>query len=395
MVSTMDPWTIFIIGFAVFACLFFIYVIIWGIRGLSSKDDDNPVHIKDSSWQPIESRYASQYPTPQQAYSPYPAYPQSAVSWDPYDNYLDGYYNPYQQYPYPEVAWDDGHSYQEEYTVPPPRIVPKMPKEYSKPGSPEMNYNVDYSSVAPPKPPRPPAQYVGKFATEGMHDIVKLVENHGGITATGYPAFASSEQKALGPANMADQQFYNVRDYAYTAEDIMPAASVPGPDYAADEVKENLPVLEMVPSEGQGPRIEKRIRPIKQTLKESTKCNVCLGFIKTGLPLITCVCSKSFHVSCAYRMERCPICNQDLLSYDDIVVDESPEEITLKPLDDTMSPGELQPPMEDKQPDMDSPIHRTMSSLTDQQKERLKSLLSKYETGRVYKPLATSDILSD
>jgi len=394
MVSTMDPWTILIIGFAVFACLFFIYVIVWGIRGLSSKDDDRPVHIKESSWQPIESRYQSPYPSEPQGYPSYPDYAQNYGAWNPYGTYTDPYYQSYPQYPYGEVAWEDSEStYQAESAVPAPRIVPKMPKEYYKAESAAQQNKIDYTAEAPAKP-SPPKSYVPPFATEGMHDIVKLVENYKGVTAAGYPAFASSEQKALGPGAMAGQQFYNVSDYAYTPDDIMPSPSVPRPDYVAGEIKEELPILQSVTPDSQGPRIEKRVRPYKQTLNESTKCNVCLGFIKTGLPLITCVCYKSYHVSCAYRMERCPICNQDLLSYDDLLTDEPTDEITLQPVNDTFSPGELSP-LDDKISDTTTPIHRTMASLTEQQKEKLKNLLSKYETGRSYKPLATSDLLSD
>jgi hypothetical protein len=395
MVSTMELLTIFIIGFAIFACLFFVWVLVWGFRGLSEKEDDNPVHIQESSWQPIESRYGSPYPSKQQAYSPYPVYHQEAAVWNPYENYTDAYYQSYQQYPYVNVAWDDSPTYEEEYKVTPPRIVPKMPKEYNKTVSAASDPQVDYAAEPPAKPSAPIESYPGQFATEGMHDIVKLVTNYNAVSAAGYPAFASSEPKVLGPGSLAGQQFYNVKDYAYTADEIMPPPSVDRPDYVEGEIKEDLPMLQAVTPESQAPRIEKRIRSYKQTLNESTKCNVCLGFIKTGLPLITCVCFKSYHVSCAYRMEQCPICGQDLLSYDDLLADDFPEEITLKPVDDTTSPMSPQPVPVDNQSDIDKPIHQTMASLTAQQKEKLKNLLSKYETNRSYKPLATSDILSD
>ncbi len=81
-------------------------------------------------------------------------------------------------------------------------------------------------------------------------------------------------------------------------------------------------------------------------------------------------------------MEQCPICGQDLLSYDDLLADDFPEEITLKPVDDTTSPMSPQPVPVDNQSDIDKPIHQTMASLTAQQKENLKNLLSKYETNR-------------
>ena len=72
---------------------------------------------------------------------------------------------------------------------------------------------------------------------------------------------------------------------------------------------------QVILTDGKMPTMEKRERPLKRVLPESTRCNICLGYIKTGLPLITCVCSKNYHISCASRVEECPICQHNMLDY--------------------------------------------------------------------------------
>lgn len=55
-------------------------------------------------------------------------------------------------------------------------------------------------------------------------------------------------------------------------------------------------------------------RPILLQLDESSTCNVCLGVIKTSLPVIKCTCSKTYHQSCADRIINCPNCDTNLLN---------------------------------------------------------------------------------
>ena len=54
-------------------------------------------------------------------------------------------------------------------------------------------------------------------------------------------------------------------------------------------------------------------RPILLQLDESATCNVCLGVIKTSLPVIKCTCGKTYHQSCADRIINCPNCDTNLL----------------------------------------------------------------------------------
>ncbi len=54
-------------------------------------------------------------------------------------------------------------------------------------------------------------------------------------------------------------------------------------------------------------------RPVLQQLDESATCNVCLGVIKTSLPVIKCTCGKTYHQSCADRIINCPNCDTNLL----------------------------------------------------------------------------------
>ncbi len=47
-------------------------------------------------------------------------------------------------------------------------------------------------------------------------------------------------------------------------------------------------------------------------VKGQTKCDICLGVIKQGLPSVLCGCGKQFHNSCAMRVETCPVCDKEL-----------------------------------------------------------------------------------
>jgi len=47
-------------------------------------------------------------------------------------------------------------------------------------------------------------------------------------------------------------------------------------------------------------------------VKGLTKCDICLGMIKEGLPSVLCECGKRFHNSCAMRLGTCPLCGKEL-----------------------------------------------------------------------------------
>ncbi len=75
-------------------------------------------------------------------------------------------------------------------------------------------------------------------------------------------------------------------------------------------------------------------------LEKSATCGICLGVIKTGLPVIQCTCSKKYHDSCADRVGLCPSCDTDLSkavkTYDEAEDDEesSDEELEVFDLDE-------------------------------------------------------------
>ncbi len=60
----------------------------------------------------------------------------------------------------------------------------------------------------------------------------------------------------------------------------------------------------------------KQRKPKLTILKKSITCHVCLGSIKTGLPVVVCRCGKKFHETCANRVGFCPICEGDLTDYE-------------------------------------------------------------------------------
>ena len=47
-------------------------------------------------------------------------------------------------------------------------------------------------------------------------------------------------------------------------------------------------------------------------VKGQTKCDVCLGVIKSDLPSVLCGCGKQYHNSCAVRVVNCPVCGREL-----------------------------------------------------------------------------------
>jgi DNA replication protein DnaC/DNA-directed RNA polymerase subunit RPC12/RpoP len=59
-------------------------------------------------------------------------------------------------------------------------------------------------------------------------------------------------------------------------------------------------------------------KPKLVIMEESIPCHVCLGAIKTGLPVVVCRCGKKYHESCANRVASCPICDADLTDYEPV-----------------------------------------------------------------------------
>ncbi len=42
----------------------------------------------------------------------------------------------------------------------------------------------------------------------------------------------------------------------------------------------------------------------------SVRCHICLGTIKSGLPIVKCECGKTYHETCAIRVGECPNCGR-------------------------------------------------------------------------------------
>jgi len=124
------------------------------------------------------------------------------------------------------------------------------------------------------------------------------------------PQKAKGFAAASETSEISGQDFYKISGYEFDADMHDSDEKLKG-----ESEKKILP--QVILADGKMPTIEKRERPQKRVLPESTRCNICLGYIKTGLPLITCVCSKNYHISCASRVEECPMCHHDMLDYDD------------------------------------------------------------------------------
>jgi DNA-directed RNA polymerase subunit RPC12/RpoP len=62
-------------------------------------------------------------------------------------------------------------------------------------------------------------------------------------------------------------------------------------------------------------RMSIRTRPqVKAVrMKGQSKCDICLGVLKEGLPCVLCGCGKQYHNSCAGRVEDCPSCGAALV----------------------------------------------------------------------------------
>ncbi len=417
----MDLGEMAILGFFIFTGFFFIGVVIWSIRTLRKKDDPpTPVHIRPSGLNQMQESYstsanpmARQYGTYQHE-SPYAdhyqygwgtytqQYPGQSVYTEQYQGQSDyqgqnappDHHEAYPAYPdhheqyFGEVTWDEAGTEMEVTSPDPPRVVTRSPRIVSS-SSADGPDSAPESDRIPPGPlalpsagptawsgtdPTPPA---GVFS-DGLRNIAQMVGASHGTGSPGYPAFASSHPGSLGPGNFAPQDFYSIRDYSYSPDPASPSMPVEVEDYDSGDAP--LPVL--APVEPPSVRVERREKPYKHFMDESTKCNICLGYIKTGLPLITCVCTKSYHPSCAVRMGYCPICGSDLLNYEDRTSDPSSKSGSFERIREAFQQleevkaevGEMQVT------DIMGPVDKSVATLTEGQKEKLRELLSKYDT---------------
>ncbi|MDP7265229.1 MAG: RING-H2 finger protein, partial [Candidatus Thermoplasmatota archaeon] len=170
-------------------------------------------------------------------------------------------------------------------------------------------------------------------------------------------------------SDISGQDFYKVTGYEFEAD-------IHDIDEELKEKSDEKILPKVILTDGKMPTIEKRERPQKRVLPESTRCNICLGYIKTGLPLITCVCSKNYHISCASRVEQCPMCNHDMLDYED----NRPEEKALATEDmdnviDDIFKGEIEEEITDETEKQEDGIN----ILDKEQMARLKKLLERYD----------------
>ncbi|MEW5760876.1 MAG: hypothetical protein AB1779_08940, partial [Candidatus Thermoplasmatota archaeon] len=77
-----------------------------------------------------------------------------------------------------------------------------------------------------------------------------------------------------------------------------------GKKFTTQEVKW-LKVIEGIAEE------EVKVEP---AVRKAIRCYICLGSIKPTLPLVRCVCGKTYHESCANRVMECPNCNRVIIS---------------------------------------------------------------------------------
>jgi len=141
--------------------------------------------------------------------------------------------------------------------------------------------------------------------------VLETPNTHSGMAAGAY----YDQESAPG-------EVYTVEDYSYDSDFELEGGStdenqggVDGQVYWGEEAAAPM----VVKGVGKGaPAVSKRVKPIKKIISETSRCNICLGFIKVGLPVVTCVCSKNYHLSCATRVGECPTCQSDLKDYEEI-----------------------------------------------------------------------------
>jgi hypothetical protein len=59
---------------------------------------------------------------------------------------------------------------------------------------------------------------------------------------------------------------------------------------------------------------KKHPHPFVHSTKKTIKCQICFGYIKTDLMVITCACGKNYHEPCGSRIAICPTCETNLES---------------------------------------------------------------------------------
>jgi hypothetical protein len=59
---------------------------------------------------------------------------------------------------------------------------------------------------------------------------------------------------------------------------------------------------------------KKHPQPFVHITKKTIKCQICFGYIKTDLQVITCCCGKNYHEPCGSRITICPTCETNLES---------------------------------------------------------------------------------
>ncbi len=210
----------------------------------------------------------------------------------------------------------------------------------------------------------PPSQYYNLNTEEQYTTSYDTSDDDLFVPPKGKGFAAASETSEI-----SGQDFYKVTGYDFDSE-------LNDTDEKLKEISDEKILPQVIIADGKMPTIEKRERPQKRVLPESTRCNICLGYIKTGLPLITCVCSKNYHISCASRVEECPMCHHDMLDYDDIELRKKAEETEDTANDDG---DEIEREIEEEIIDGAEKQDDGIDILDKEQMARLKKLLERYD----------------
>lgn len=73
-------------------------------------------------------------------------------------------------------------------------------------------------------------------------------------------------------------------------------------------------IIHTKPQKEKEPEVEEKQSPKVADVTKVRRCSICLGRIKPGLPVLKCKCGKTYHLSCAERVQTCPNCNEKLES---------------------------------------------------------------------------------
>lgn len=399
--TDLHPVEIFIIGLFVIALLFFIVVIIIVIRFIFKKEEEvRPIHIQPTSLSQMQSNYSGSQPFQSHQSSYY----QPDSSYSQYQFGTGANLQHYQPITPPQMAFEEAAAEQvawegsdqvepepgpEVGPSPDSRAVTRPPKIVASSTSDDKEDEMTGPAGISMEPLALPlaqssqweARDVGPPAgvfTDGLQSIARMVMDHHGPVPPTYPAAASSYPGTPGPSEMGSPDHYGIRDYSYPADGAYEGTVSAAGDYYSKE--EPMPYL--TPLEPQTPRVEGHGKPYKHTMDESIKCSICLGYIKTGLPLISCICTKSYHVSCAVRMGYCPICGSDLLDYEDRIVARDARSDSFEGIRKAFREIDRAGTDSDSVPvtNIIAPVDRTVAALTERQKKKLRDLLEKYET---------------